>query len=282
MPPLLCLSPCLLDQSFPRDLDELQRVASALGELQQHLEKNEAHLVSTEPLEEIVEIFDWDYPELSRIYPLLQSIYDLLNQWFLLQNDRLVRIRAPEELAYQLHPIPEGTQNQGLVGDWSREVGKMFSLHSTCIRGRREFFIGVACDRAFADEKPGKYEDSNAQAFPLVGPDTIRRLSDAYEWDVPHDIRSKSVRVRDAYKNCSALGAVNVEFPVRDSHYKITFRGGHRPWVLDENDDPVPPPYLRELIGMTGYPLEVIIYALINGEMPRHRLRLWKYQIPYH
>jgi len=34
MPTLLCLSPVILDQSFPRDDDELNLVAIALGELQ--------------------------------------------------------------------------------------------------------------------------------------------------------------------------------------------------------------------------------------------------------
>jgi hypothetical protein len=282
MPPLICLSPVLLDQSFPRDQDELQRVAIALGEIQEYVEEDKVYLVSTEPLEEIVEIFDWDYPGLSRMYPLLQSVYDLLNQWFLLQNGGLVRIQVPEGVAYQPHPIPKGTENQGFVEDWSREVGKIFSLHPTCSSDRREFFIGIACDHAFAGGELGEYENSEAQSFPLVGPSTINQLCDAYEWNVPDGIRRRSVRVSDAYKNCFALGAVSVEPPGRGSHYRVKFPGGHRPWVLDENDDPVPVPYLRELNVLTGYPLEVIVYALIYGELPEYRLKLWRYQVTCH
>ena len=59
MPPLICGSPLILDQSFPRDEEELSAVARALGEIEKQLENNDIHLVLTEGLAQIVEEFDW-------------------------------------------------------------------------------------------------------------------------------------------------------------------------------------------------------------------------------
>jgi hypothetical protein len=62
MPKLLCPSPVILDQSFPRDDDELNLVAVALGELQLYIEEDKAHLIVTNILRDLVadfEGFDW-------------------------------------------------------------------------------------------------------------------------------------------------------------------------------------------------------------------------------
>ena len=80
MPPLLCASSFILDQTFPRDEGELNLVSDALGALEEVVRNNEAHLILTNTLQEIVEDFDWQRTE---PYPLLMTIYNLLTQWFL-------------------------------------------------------------------------------------------------------------------------------------------------------------------------------------------------------
>lgn len=279
MPPLLCLSPVLLDQSFPRDEEELQRVAIALGEIQGCIENDEAHLVVTEPLEEVVEVFEWDHPQLCSMYSLLQIIRDLLNQWFLQRHERLVKLKVPEDLDFQSHPVPKGSENQGLVEDWSVEVGKVFALHSECSKSR-EFFIGVACDCAFAGEELGEYDNPGSNpTFPLIGPEDVNSLADAYEWSVPDGIRRRAVCFDDAYRNCFLLGATSIGPPSGGSHYKVKFPECDRPWPLDRNVDPLPLRFLKQLVPLAGYPLEVIIYALVNGVLPEYRLRLWRHQV---
>lgn len=67
------------------------------------------------------------------------------------------------------------------------------------------------------------------------------------------------------------------EEPHGGSHYKVYFPGAPRPWILDPNNDPVPEPFLRELVVLTGYSLEEIIYILSTGRKPIYRLRLYQY-----
>ncbi len=117
-------------------------------------------------------------------------------------------------------------------------------------------------------------------APPLVGPATLDDLTDAYDWVVPDGIRRRKVGVQDAYRNCAAIGAIRVEAPDKDSHYKVWFRHAERPWTFSANDDPVPQQYLRELRPLTGYSLDVIIFALLNGRLPERRARLWRYEAP--
>jgi len=90
MPPLICCSPVILDQSFPRNRLELDLVVDTLGKIQEQIEFNEVHLILTEQLAEVVENFDWDIRE---EYAILLDIYRLLSQWFLQQHERLIRIR---------------------------------------------------------------------------------------------------------------------------------------------------------------------------------------------
>ena len=271
MPPLLCASSFILDQTFPRDEGELNLVSDALGVMEEVVRNNDAHLILTDTLQKIVEEFDW---QRTGPYPLLRTIYDLLNQWFLLPHDRLIKIDLTDIQDHQPHPLLCGCQTEGLSEIWADELGKLLIIHDACC-AHNNFFIGVACAFAFSGEQVGEYNNPNNQrVFPLVGPNDIdQRLIDAYEWDIPNDLHQRNISFDDAYNNCHAIGAVEIVPPTRGSHYSVRFKGAHRPWQLDPNSDPVPERYLRQLVGIVGYPIEVIKYALLHGELPERVIR---------
>jgi len=269
MPPLICCSPVILDQSFPRDASELYFVAYTLGRIQEQVNRDEIHLILTDELAELVENFDWNVRE---EYAILIEIYKLLNQWFLQQHERLIRVDLSAIQEYDKHPIPQGCQAQGLVDLWSDEVGKLLAKHDKyCPRGR--FFIGIACESAYCAGTPRCYiNPSGHRAFPLVGPSEILSLADAYDWQVHSDIIRQSVYIKHITRHYKVIGSELLIRPSGSSHFKLTFRGG-RSWVLDANIDPVAEEFLSELTSITGYELPVIKYALLNGELPNKVLR---------
>ena len=269
MPSLLCPSPTILDQSFPRDDEQLSSIAVALGEIQKCLEDNKAELILTDTLKIFIEDFDWDR---TGPFPLLSIIHNLLNQWYLQPTERIIVISTDDIQNFTPHPIPEGTIENGYVGLWADEVGKILIKHDRCCTNE-QFFLGVACDRAFAGLDRGRYHNpSNSRVFPLVGPDDLENLEDAYEWQVPVNIRVARIPFNAVLRNCAVLGATRVEPPDRDSHYHIYF--GRYRWQISCNDDPTPDDYLRELVANIGLPLHVIKFALLERELPPKVLKI--------
>lgn len=276
MPSLLCPSPVILDQSFPRNDEELNLVAMALGELQLSFEEDKVDLILTETLKELVadfEGFDWTPPSRDKIQG---EIYRLLQQLFLREHKRLIQLENYINLSsireYAPHPVPKTCQKQGLVEMWADELGIMLILHDKC-RNKDENFIGVACEQAFAGEPLGEYENNeNSRVLPLVGPDNLEILADAYDWDTPKDIHQKTVSLQNAQKNIHVIGGTIAR--CEGDHFNVVFEGG-RTWPLTLRD-PVPPPFLDELVPITHYPLRVIKTALITGKMPRKILKFEK------
>jgi hypothetical protein len=207
------------------------------------------------------------------------QIFTHLSRWFL--NGRAVVVRAEiGTRSYTQHPVPENCRTaQGLEEIWADELGKLVVLHDE--HGRNgEYFIGIACEKAFAGDSIGRYENHEcSRFFPLVGPErcdcreSTSLLTDAFERQVPSNYTQTGVSFAAAKKNCFVLGASEVRRPRRGSHYKVKFRGD-RSWTLDANHDPVLERHLKELEQITGHRLETIIYALREGELPPRRLRL--------
>ncbi len=270
MPPLICCSPVILDQSFPRNRLELNQVVDTLAKISEQIKCDEVHLILTPQLAELVENFDWNVRE---EYTILLEIYRLLHQWFLQQHESLISLDLSDITRYYAHPIPEGCQSQGLIDFWSDEVGKLLSKHDRhCLNNK--FFIGIACESAYCTGHSKCYiNPKKLRVFPLLGPGDISILEDAYEWVVNTDIRNKNVSFNDVIRNYMTIGSYVLERPTGGSHYKLKFKGG-RSWALDANINPVDEEYLRELETITGYPYLVVKYALINGELPRRRLRI--------
>lgn len=277
MPCLLCLSPILLDQSFPKSEEELRTVAYALGELEEFISGDTVKLITTQTLFDFIDEFDWT----STNPNLMVEIYKFLSQLLLRQDDRIVDVDKYLSLVsrsstqtYHSHPLPSRCENQeGLLDLWSDELGKILFVHDQCITDN--FFIGIACANGFAGQSVDEYINPKGyRAFPLISPSNISILIDAYEWDIPNDIHQRNVSVENVKKNCKAIGGV-LEKPDRDSHYKVKFQG-QRSWTFSINDDPVPESYLRELVDLTPYPKSVIKAALISGNLPAKVLRLEK------
>ena len=264
MPPLLCGSPCILDQSFPRDNRELGIVAETLGELERLVSENRVHLVLTESLADLVSEIDWQ--SRGGQYPVLIEIHRLLLAWFLQPHERLVRIDTTSVQQAPVHPLPGGVLDSGWASLWAEELGKLLVMHDRVCRPG--FCVGVACEQGFSTGHPNVWQVGD-RAFPLVGPEQIPELEDAYEWEPsPSDLHRRLVTLSDAIKNVHLIGATTVDRPHRDSHYKVHFTGA-RPWTLDANVDPVPETHVSELVAITGLPLSVIRTALVYGYMLR-------------
>lgn len=274
MPPLICGSPVLLDHSFPRDRKEIAAVAITLGEIQRQLRNDDVHLILTSELTNIIQSFDWesrtDDPHLKA---LLRDIWRYLNEWFLTPHNRLIQINLSDVKDYKSHPTPKGCSTAGLVEIWADEVGRLLTLHDKCCP-KQYYFIGIACEQAYSGLPPNTYDNPKQRCFPLVGPKDIQdRLIDAYDWQKDSNTHRQKVYVKDFLNNYKAIGGISNENPNKGSHCQIKFRG-KRTWTLDVKIDPIPDKFLRELIPITGYPLDVIKYVLLNGCIPELILRL--------
>ncbi|GEM_PF-1866645 len=268
MPPLICASPVILDQSFPRSDYELHIVSDALGEIQYMLENDLAHLILTEELEEIVKSYSWAD---SKTF----EIYRMLSHWFLQKHSRLIEVDVSQVQKYSPHPIPRGSDDKGLTMFWAEDVGRLLVIHDQ-FSTPGQFFIGVCCESAFAGGDIGEYKNpEKLRSFPLVGPDNIGGLDDAYihKWELPSSGVRRKVKKEDIETNYKVIGAESIEWPRGSSHAKLNFKNG-REWTLDLNIDPVSEDHLPGLAAISGFPVNVLKYALTSGHPPTEKLRL--------
>lgn len=265
MPSLLSCSPRILDQSFPRDQSELNKVLITFGELQNLLENNSINIIITETLKDFLLEFNWE----NSNFTMLLELHRLLSQWMLQNNDNLIEIDTNTVKNYTVHQLPNTVSNNGLAEIWSDEMGKLLILHDEYIKP--DFCIGIACENAFSGNEIGHYNTLGAsnRVFPLIGPNNLNTLKNAFTWEIPHDLRLKSVTFDDAFTNCFALGATGVDTPKGGSHYKVNF-SNNRSWALDCNHDSINDRFLKELVPITNFPFEVIKYVLLYGHFPRY------------
>lgn len=271
MPPLLCLSPVILDQSFPRTEVELRNVGIALGDIQEIVETTDSvHVALTDAIASFIEFFEWGHPLCP--YDQLEQIHRLMVQWLLQPSERIVWFKC--SATTERYPVPCTNSEGDLLDFWAEDMAVLARAHEAKTGGR-EAFIGIACPYLFARTvavHPCRYLQSEEGGFPIVGPDTYESsLADAYEWVLPHDLHQKLVTIRSAKANIGAIGGT-----IRRSsatHYEVTFPGG-RTWPLDVNTDPLPPRFIKELEESTGLPDDVIKFALLEGELPLQRLKI--------
>ena len=270
MPPLICPSPAILDHSFPRSEAQLKGAAIALGQIMKSVQTNNATLVLTKILREFVQRIDWT----QKHQALLREIYRFLSQLYLQTNKNLLVLDVSWVKNHKPHPIPLGTEEDGQVLDWADELGKLLLLHDQSIKTKR-FFIGIACEKAFSGDMVNSYCTMTERAFPLVGPQQLALLEDSYEWEVPPDAHGKTVGFDDVKQNFKSIGGSSFEAPSRGgSHYKLRF-SSNACWVCDRNwGNDIGDNVLNQLKDHSGLPLPVIKFALLNGNLPRKRLRI--------
>jgi hypothetical protein len=275
MPALVCLSPVLADQTVPRFPEQIKIVAVALGNLAEMTADRRVQIVRNRFFLDLLDGFQW-----APKHPLKGEIRRHLSNWFLVGGDQTISIDASEVSVFEAHPLPSGSdRDDGLQAFWAEELGRLLRKHDLAT-GSRGYCIGVACEYAFAGKELNRYQAHSCKRFfPLVGPETCdctspkAVLDDAWEFEVPDAVKNADVRFDEAYINLTKIGAVAIRPPSNGSHYEVEFPQG-RTWPLDRNHDPVLPQYLAQLVGITGYPIAAIKYALKNGKMPQQRLRM--------
>lgn len=267
MTALLCLPPAILDQSFPRSLDELQLAATSIGAIMEGFQKEEFELIVPEIFSEFAsELFEWTD---AADQALLFEVHRALANLFLVPHG-LHAIDTTVVRQWRPHPVPSGCEAQGFIAIWADEAGKLLAIHDASRNRANGFCIGIACANAFSGEALGSYSGPIQHAFPLCGPEEIGELQDAFIWVTSDNITRKDVSYADAKRHLPVIGGT-VHPQHGSSHHRVEFAGA-RSWVLDSNDDPVPEFYLRELVPITGMPLKAIKQALITGELPERRL----------
>lgn len=263
----------MLDHSFPHGVDELQAVAISLGELEQLLKAGEIAILLTDALAAFISD---DKIEWGQLYPLFLDVHRLISTLFLQPHSSVIQIpiTLDEVAQYRVHPVPARSHG-ALIDQWADEVGRVLVIHDQCNQ-EDEYFIGIACPYGFSGEEPDTYDIIiNDRAFPIVGSESFQYLADAFEWVVPQDIHQRLVSLDHVRRNYRLLGAVQMDDPQGDSHYKIHFPN-RRPWTLSRNVDPIPDRFLNELKEMTPYPIRVIKTILVEGRVPSRTCKLHK------
>ncbi|NBO66034.1 MAG: hypothetical protein EBU88_14535, partial [Acidobacteria bacterium] len=177
MPPMLVPSPAMLDQSFPRSTDELMDTVGALGQLEELIRQGAVQIILTPTLCDFLQGFDWSREEHNRI---ITDVYRLLAQWALQQSDGARSVDLDDVSGHSPHPVPNEFSSVGLIEVWADEIGRLLKCHDDeC----SEYCIGIASNLAFSGGTCMGYPSSApVKAFPLVGPKSIDRLADAYEY----------------------------------------------------------------------------------------------------
>ncbi|GAA4259341.1 hypothetical protein GBZ26_06325 [Azospirillum formosense] len=269
MMPFISLSPMALDHSFPRSGEDLDTAVDAIAGVIALIHDNKARLIITDMLAEFVHDFDWSRGE---SVPILWDIHRMLTSVILYNTNSCMISDTTDVKKFQVHPLPSHCASIGNTNIWQEEMGKLLQIHVQSHSGSG-YCIGIACDNAFSGKKKSIYL-SEELSFPLVSPEEIHSLLSGQLWDIHPDSISGDISFLTAKKNLKVLGDVRITKLNGGSHYKVTFLKGERPWALDKNDDPVPEPYLKELIDITKLPYDVIRYALINGKMPPKKWRI--------
>ncbi len=267
---LLCLSPLIINQSFPRDIDELHQAIDSLNTIKDLIDSEDIQIVITDDLLTFLELVDWIE---RRDYPILMELYRYLHLLLLSPADYTIKIKTNGiNLNFTPHPIPTSSQNENLVDVWSREVGILFAIHKE-VQDNGKYFIGIACPHGFSGGDTGEYynEEKN-DCFPLVGFDNYSELDDAYFWVTSANIHNEQVSPNDAIKNVHSLGCESVVKPKGGSHYIAKFI--KRSWPIDTNVNPMPQRFIAELEPIVNLPLNVIKHVLINGCLPEKKLKI--------
>lgn len=278
---LVCPSPQILDHSFPRTEDELEVIAISLGHIIEKLEEKNLALLHTNTLDDFISSY---YPDWNQ-YPMLRDVWVALNQLISHPSQELIYEDLLQVENYIPHLIPQKSTSkkdtESLLDLWMDELGKILILHDQCIE-KNEFFIGIACPYGFSGGELDTYDNPTDQrVFPLVGLETFEKfLVDADEWYIPikMDISNKSVDINNLERNYSVIGISHIDSEKGRGSHRVLVIDGHRdislPKPQRKGDKSVQDYVLKELAQTFNYSIDVIKYALIEGELPERRCKL--------
>ena len=271
MPPLLCLSPQLLDQSFPRSDIELHVVADVLADLDGLRMAEIAHLALPDTLASYVEEICWSRPNPQG---RLLDVHRYLVALFAQPASGVVRVDVECVADAPPHPIPAGCQMEGWADEWAEEVGRLLRRHDRSLPGNG-FFIGLFVGSSGATSASYAYDSHQRptdRSFPLVDAGTLDDLEDAYASDVPAHYADRTVKLRDVLRNYRALGAIALERPSGDDHYHVVFPGGKK-LTFAQNWTEIGENVISELRGLTKWSSAEVKYALCEGKNPKATLK---------
>jgi len=276
MPRHLILSPVTLDQGISREKESLQTIAVAVGKISELIEDDAALLVLTKLLIDF--LLEWEWDDESK-NGLLNQIYGMLCNLFQKQDYYVkIDLSGVGEDKYERHPVTELMQSSQLWERWANEAGKLLSHHNMAVDDG-VFCIGIPCEEDLADGEGRCNHQSypRGSGFPIIGRDDLfETLDDAFLWDVNRqEYQRREIRIRHIERNYKLLGAEEIRSPGKTagSHSKVKFPPGKGSWTLDLNHDPVLQKHLAELSRISGYPLHVMKYILIEGKKPEKKLR---------
>ena len=264
-PKLIVLSPILIDQSFPRDSEDLLNVAVSLGNLTELLQHGDIIVLLTNVFVTFIE--DTCFQREDHV-PLVLEIYRYLQQISLVQNTSVRLIDVSKISDHQPHLVPVGVnENNGLIDFWKDEVGKLLKIELDTQDISGQYRIGIACDIGFSGGVCRAYPCHDGHALPIVGESNFATLlASPYVWLTDPNIHNRTICFEDAKRNIEVFGC---RYSRRESsHHQYIFEDG-RTWPLDENHSEIPLAYLDELVSITQLPLNVIRHTLVKGELPK-------------
>lgn len=266
MPPAMCPPPDIFQNAFENY--ELDKVSYIFEYLEEAAKREEICLILTDPLKELLR-----NTNLSNLGSYWGTIGSILWQWILQPHRAILTVNTQLIDEFSNHPLPTGIGDGCLVDTWMMESGRLLVIHQHCNEGQN-YFIGVLCPDALNGNEKRTY-NTEGLGFPLVGPDDLNTLEDAYEFIVPHGYGQRVVNERLVRKNYHAIGASYIDDARGEGdHFLLIFDSGHS-WPYDPSWDHIPPHGYLQLREITGLSTNVIKYCLTEGEEPekRHRLR---------
>jgi hypothetical protein len=289
MPPLLCPSPVLLDQTFPRSLTQARAVNVALSKFLELLKEESALHLMTESLQERLKLWydgkidpghleigsELSEKEVKQLSQQCRAIFvSLANLVTSRQNDRywIDTDEVEEEL---IHPIVWDYAGM-YVEKWRRELGRVAILHARVATEYRPF-AAVAClesfggNRGFArssmDLDPAIYQ------LPIVDPDGVGELGNAFSY--------KATEVDQSPIPASAARAqlpkVGLRMDVTPSGAWKIYHRQHRTReiLLNIRGNELEWPDVERIASLTDdVPAAAVHFLLKHGHLPEKELRL--------
>ncbi|MDM8552043.1 hypothetical protein QUF72_18305 [Desulfobacterales bacterium HSG2] len=216
---------------------------------------------------ELLDLLTASFPWKSKS-PKLNNLRRRFFQWIQhAQADKIIQFVSfedpkPIKLIPNIHADYASRDYPELDNEWRNVLARNIDIErsQTLI-----FSFGEKPDRIVLLDM----NNDESQRFPIIKDHQgwESALSDAYDWDIPEDIYQQNVAVSDVKRNIGCIGGTFVR--TRGDHFIYEFEGA-RSWPLTLRD-PVPISHLKQLVSITGYPMNVI--QISESEYPPRKIQ---------